>query len=133
MGSNCQEKVSKRQFLPTCRTVLPYGPKCLEEELNCHLHVIIIAVSSSVYTVEPDDKFDSLPNMNNDIHGKMSKLVIMADSIYSKLCDLNISKSPGPDMLHPGVLYKLKDVIAYPLFLICNKSMQCGKVSADWK
>jgi len=67
----------------------------------------------SVYSVEPADEYDSLPDVNNEIQGKMSGFVIAEDSIYSKLCALNISKSPGPDMLHPRVLYELKDVIAY--------------------
>jgi len=63
----------------------------------------------------------------------MGDLNITQESIYNKLCDLNISKSPGPDMLHPRVLYETRDIIAYPLFLIYRKSLQCGKVPADWK
>jgi len=40
-----------------------------------------------------------LTNMNNETQGKMSEFVVTQDSICSKLCDLNISKSHGPDML----------------------------------
>jgi len=36
----------------------------------------------------------------------MGDLNITQESIYNKLRDLNISKSPGPDMLHPRVLYR---------------------------
>ena len=43
------------------------------------------------------------------------------DAIYSDL-----SKSPGPDMLHPRVLYECRDVIVYPLFLLCSKRFQDG-------
>ena len=50
-----------------------------------------------------------------------------------KLCNLNTSKSPGPDMLHPRVLCESRDVIAYQLFLIYTKSLQCEKVPVDWK
>ena len=32
-------------------------------------------------------------------------------------------KSPGPDQLHPRILYETRDVIAYPLFLIFKKSL----------
>jgi len=48
----------------------------------------------------------------------LTYLFMCQESIYNKLSDLNIVKSPGPDMLHPRVLYETRDVIAYPLFLI---------------
>ena len=79
---------------------------------------------SSVYTDEPDGDFDTLDNSSNNIHTKMSEVVITQDNIYNKLCNLNISKSPGPDMLHPRVLYECRDVIVYPLFLIYRKSSE---------
>jgi len=63
----------------------------------------------------------------------MPDLIIKIDNIYNKLCTLNTSKSAGPDMLHPRALYESRDVIAYPLFLIYRKSLQCGKILADWK
>ena len=88
---------------------------------------------SSMYTVEPDGDFDTLDNLSNNIHTKMPEVVITKDMVYRKLCNLNISKSPGPDMLHPRVLYECRDVIVYPLFLICSKSLQGGKITLDWK
>ena len=84
-----------------------------------------------MYTVEPYGDFDTLENLSNNIHTKMSKVVITQDNVYRKLCDLNISKSPGPDMLHPRVLYECRDVIVNPLFLICRKSVQDGKIPLD--
>ena len=87
----------------------------------------------SVYTDEPDGDFDTLDNLSNNIHTKMSAVVITQDNVYRKLCNLNISKSPGPDMLHPRVLYECRDVIVYPLFLIYSKSLQSEKIPLDWK
>jgi len=55
------------------------------------------------------------------------------ESVYSKLCNLNSNKSPGPDMLHPRVLYESRDIIVYPLVLMYNKSLQSGLVPVDWK
>jgi len=63
----------------------------------------------------------------------MPDLIIKIDNIYNKLCALSTGKSPGPEMLHPRTLYESRDVIAYPLFLIYRKSLQCGKIPADWK
>jgi len=73
---------------------------------------------SSVYAVEPDGKFDSLPDMNNKILTQMTEFSISEGSVYNKLCNLNISKSPGPDMLHPRVLYESRNSIASPLFQV---------------
>jgi len=86
-----------------------------------------------VYTVEPDGDFDTLDDLSNNIHTKMSEVVITKDNIYRKLCNLNISKSPGPDMLHPRVLCECRDAIVYPLVLICSKSLQSGKIPLFWK
>jgi len=72
-------------------------------------------------------------NLSNNIHTKMSEVVITKDNVYRKLCNLNISKSLGPDMLNPRVLYECQDVIVYPLFLICSKSLQHAKIPLDWK
>jgi len=69
---------------------------------------------SSVYTVEPDGEFDCLANMINKNHIKMSDCY-KKDSVFCKLYNLNTSKSPGPDILHPRVLYESQDVIANPL------------------
>ena len=67
---------------------------------------------SSVYTVEPHGEFDSLSDRIQDI--------------YDKLCNLKTDKSPGLDMIHPRVLFEMRDEIKYPLSLIYNKSLQLG-------
>ena len=46
--------------------------------------------------------------MNKQSQGQMFEIVITKDSIYNKICDLNVNKSPAPDMLHPRVLYELR-------------------------
>ena len=53
---------------------------------------------SSVYADEPDGDFDTLDNLTNNVRTKMSEVVITKDNVYRKLCNLNISKSPGPDV-----------------------------------
>jgi len=54
-----------------------------------------------------------LANMIYRNHIKMSDFVITKDSVFfRKLYNLNTSKSPGPDMLHPSVLYESRNVIA---------------------
>ena len=67
---------------------------------------VLLDCFSSIYIVEPHGEIDALPNISYSISTSMDDLNITQESIYNKLCDLNISKSPGPDMLHPRVLYE---------------------------
>ena len=53
-----------------------------------------------------------------DSCSQMSPLVLTKDDVDKKLIHLKTEKSPGPDKLHPRVLYETHSVIAYPLFLI---------------
>ena len=45
----------------------------------------------------------------------------------------NPNKSPGPNLLHPRVIYEVKEVIAYPVTLLFNKSLSSGQLLEDWK
>ena len=55
------------------------------------------------------------------------------DIVHKALCKLNISKSPGPDGVHPRILYELRDVLCKPLSLIFKSSMESGVVPSEWK
>ena len=46
---------------------------------------------------------------------------------------MNVSKSPGPDNIHPRILKELSAVICKPLSLIFNNSILIGKLPDDWK
>ena len=73
---------------------------------------------SSVYTVEPHGDFDSLSDRISDDQTVMNTLIITEEDFYHKLSNLKTDKSPGSDMLHPRVLFEMRDVITYPLYLI---------------
>ena len=87
---------------------------------------------SSVYTVESDNDFDTLPS-RMDVHVDRTTFTVTEDDIYKKLIQLKIDKSPGPDLIHPRVLYETRNVIARPLFLIFRKSLEFGTLPTDWK
>ena len=46
---------------------------------------------------------------------------------------LKINTSPGPDSIHPKVLYELRDVISPYLSNFFQKSLLQGKIPSDWK
>ena len=60
---------------------------------------------SSVFTTETKDKNPSLEGIN--ISYNMGTLVIDEEKVKKRLHELNISKSPGPDGLHPRILHEL--------------------------
>ena len=51
-----------------------------------------------------------------------------SEEVLKKLKNLNPSKSPGPDGLHPRVLREAADILTEPLTVIFNKSVAEGKV-----
>ena len=53
------------------------------------------------------------------------------DIVLKKLKKINPNKSPGPDILHPRVIYEVKEVIAYPVTLLINKSLSSGQLPED--
>ena len=86
-----------------------------------------------LYTREPDDDLDKLPRRVNDQFQEMSDFNNCQEKIEEKLQQLNTAKSPGPDCLHPRVLYETRAVIAYPLYLLYAKSLETSVLPADWK
>jgi len=50
------------------------------------------------------DLFNLVPNSADDLSAED---LFTEDIVYKKLCILNVSKSPGPDNIHPHLLKKL--------------------------
>ena len=47
--------------------------------------------------------------------------------------ELKINKSPGPDDLHPRLLFQLCIIIAKPLAKVYTLSLNSGLIPNDWK
>ena len=69
----------------------------------------------------------------SDSHKPMSELKVSEEEIYRKLYNLKTDKSAELDMIHPRVLFEMRDVIKYPLFLIYNKSLNSHVPPSEWK
>jgi len=65
------------------------------------------------------DLFNLVPNSADDLSAED---LFTEDIVYKKLCILNVSKSPGPDNIHPHLLKNCADLLAVPLMYIFQDS-----------
>jgi hypothetical protein len=86
---------------------------------------------STVFNQEPDDKFDTLEQV--EIQIDMPALHISEEMVRLKLSKLKTDKSSGPDMVHPRVLKELSTHLSKPLAYLFNRSLLDSKVPADWQ
>jgi len=59
--------------------------------------------------------------------------VISEQIILKKVNNLNVTQSPGPDNIHPRILYELRYELAIPLKILLETSYNLGQLPADWK
>ena len=86
---------------------------------------------SSVFTIENDDDETLLENIQYDEHSNNDNFTVT--EVNKLLKELNTTKSPGPDQVHPKVLYELTDIIDKPLCTIFNSSFKTGTVPEGWR
>jgi len=60
-------------------------------------------------------------------------LHIKEKQVQNILEKLKISKSPGPDVLHPAFLKELAPELCKPLALIFNNNLKLAKLPTEWK
>jgi len=58
------------------------------------------------------------------------QIVFSESDVSAKLLKLKVNKSPGPDKLHPRMLYEIRNELVSPLTTIFNQSM-CLSVLPD--
>ena len=86
---------------------------------------------ASVFTNEP---LGELPQMTPiEIQNELKDLVINKDMVLKLLQNLKIDKLPGPDSLHPRLLFEIKESIAETLRIIFNQSLTLKTVPKEWK
>jgi hypothetical protein len=86
---------------------------------------------SSVFTNEP---LGELPQMIPvEIQYELKDLIINKDMVLKLLQNLKTDKSPGPDSLHPRLLFEIKESIAEPLSIIFNQSLALKTARKEWE
>ena len=63
----------------------------------------------------------------------LSNIEISAEQVIKKLENLNISKAPGPDQIHPTILKHCRNSLTPALTLLFNTTLKVGRIPLDWK
>ena len=92
---------------------------------------VLVQYFSSVFTKEPGGDIPTIDD--RPVDKVLGDLEFSEKCVYVKLSNLNISKSSGPDDLHPRVLKELASSIASPISIIFNTSVRSRTLPEDWK
>ena len=84
---------------------------------------------SSVFTTE----LENCDPIGTKCDEQSSDAKFHEEEVRKLLRDLNVNKSPEPDLVHPRVLYKLSDTLSKPLCMIFNSAYDSGIVPGSWK
>ena len=86
---------------------------------------------SSVFTNEPPG---DLPEFKDrEYEEKLLTMDITVDMVKSKIKNIKINKSPGPDQMHPRVLHEINNSICTPIAIIFNTSLRNSTLPVEWK
>ena len=87
---------------------------------------------SSVMVKEPDGEIPTIPDkvLQTPL---LSSIHITEDMVLKKLRNLDPSKSPGPDDIHPRVLKETATEIAPALTILYNNILTSHEIPQDWR
>ncbi|KAK3875361.1 hypothetical protein Pcinc_019771 [Petrolisthes cinctipes] len=83
----------------------------------------------SVFTREP---IGPTPLLSVRVHNCMAEPYISRSRLLKKLASVNISKSCGPDEIHPRIIKELSNQFAEPITILYRKSIELGELPTDW-
>ena len=86
---------------------------------------------SSVFTREDRSYIPDFPTASYNV--PFADMTITIEDVRKKLDALNPNKATGPDEIPPRLLKELADVLAGPIAIIMNKSIQEGNLPSIWK
>ena len=64
---------------------------------------------------------------------ELDKIDITANMVEDKLRNTKTTSSPGPDGVHPRILFECSKSLSRPLALIYRQSLESGCLPRDWK
>jgi hypothetical protein len=105
---------------------------------NCEITITDDAEQASVFNKYFSSVFTSYENdgqqntENISTYNIFPEIEFSLEAINKKLDKINTTKSPGPDGLHPKILYEVRNEITYPLKLIFQLSLRDKQLPNDW-
>ena len=99
-------------------------------ESNHEKAEVLNSFFASVFTKE---NVSNIPTFNTRTPAKLLTVGITTKQMEDKLKNLNITKSEGPDGLHPRILKELAHELAHPLKLLFDKTILQEKIPTAWK
>lgn len=92
---------------------------------------LLNAFFCSVFT---NERMQDIPNCTKPkVNSSLKDITFTYEMVLEKLKNLDPSKSPGPDGLHPCILKELAKQLAEPVAFLFNKSLSEGKLPNIWK
>ena len=85
---------------------------------------------NSVYNPQSTEE---MPDMETMCENEIRDINITREEVRMRLEKLNVSKSCGPDNIHPLVLQSTASITCVPLELIFKRSLQDGECPEDWR
>ena len=74
-----------------------------------------------------------MPNFDSRTENLIDKVKVTEKQMSQALKNLNGTKSPGPDEIHPRILKELHVELAKPLTVLFNNSILESKIPVEWK
>ena len=91
---------------------------------------ILNSFFTSVFT---EEDLANMPSFDKKSDTILTSVSVDEESIRKKLENLNVSKSCGPDGVHPRILKELCKELSFPLKILFDLTMTCGKIPSSWK
>ena len=85
---------------------------------------------SSVFVDEGDSP---IPSFDSVFDGNISNINISTEDMTNRLKSLKVGKSPGPDGIHPKLLFESAGQLAYPFKMLFDATMKSGRIPSKWK
>ena len=77
---------------------------------------------SSVFTIETQTTYDMQDIKSTYVDSTNTSICFTEHNILTKLENLTLTKCPGPDTLHPRILYEIRYQIVQPLKILFEMS-----------
>ena len=93
---------------------------------------VLAAQFASVMVDEPEGDIPRIPNKPL-ITPPLDTINVTTEMVLKKLKDLNVTKSPGPDEIHPRILKEAAPSLAPALATLYNNTLKSHEVPDEWR